>query len=222
MNRCDIAKTGVLPSGYQLIQDDMPFQVMDVKKNILSESSGQKTPVMKLTGVFQKSGEKNANGRVYPKEVLAEAVKDLKDSVEARRIIGEFCHPPDAKINMDRASHIITKLWMEGKTVLGELEVINDDRCPLGNMLACYIDRGIQVGISSRGVGDMEMTLHEGEEAYEVQPGYQFITFDVVAEPSVKDAQLTKINEDIDRRISNRKSIHEKLLLKELGNYFHI
>ena len=127
----------------------------------------------------------------------------------------------DAKIHMDRASHLITKLWMEGKTVYGKIEVINDDRCPCGSMFACYIDREIQVGISSRGVGDMEVSMNEGEESYMVQPGFKFITFDAVAEPSVKGAQL-KIEESLIRKKANTKQVkmfREKILQREISRF---
>ena len=125
----------------------------------------------------------------------------------------------DAKIHMDRASHIITKLWMEGKIVYGRIEVINDDRSPCGSLLSCYIDRKIQVGVSSRGVGDMEIVMHEGEDCYEVQPGYAIITFDTVAEPSVRDAKLKRLNESLQKRISPKqlREMREKLLLQEIN-----
>jgi len=109
----------------------------------------------------------------------------------------------DAKIHLDRISHLLTRLWMENKTktVYGELEVINDDRCPCGSMLSCLLDRGIQVGISSRGVGDMELVEADGEEAYQVQEGFEFITFDAVAEPSVTGTQLKRLEESRKHRL---------------------
>ena len=182
--------SGIIPQGMELIQDSMPLKVMDTK--ILTESrGGRRTDVLKLTGTFQKADEQNANGRVYPFDILTEAVENLQDAIKNRRVMGEFDHPPDAKIHMDRVSHLLTRLWMDGKTVIGELEVINDDRCPYGAQLACLIERDVQVGISSRGVGDMQSTrLAEGDEILEVQPGFNFVTFDAVAEPSVSDTQL--------------------------------
>ena len=108
---------------------------------------------------------------------------------------------------------------MEGKIVYGRIEVINDDRSPCGSLLSCYIDRKIQVGVSSRGVGDMEIVMHEGEDCYEVQPGYAIITFDTVAEPSVRDAKLKRLNESLQKRISPKqlREMREKLLLQEIN-----
>lgn len=127
----------------------------------------------------------------------------------------------DAKIHLDRISHLLTRLWMEGKTVYGEIEIFNDTRCPLGNMLACYLERGLNVGVSSRGVGDMELVMREGEDVYEVQDGFKFVTFDVVAEPSVAGTQLKQMNESLERRISKKqlKEAREKLLAKAIGRY---
>lgn len=207
-------KPNKLPSGLYLFQEDISFTVLDAKKSHrrmtlpLLESKGKVTnedkdwPVLRCTGVFQRSDEKNANGRIYPHSVLTDAVKRLNKVLEERHgIMGEFDHPPDAKIHLDRVSHLITKLYMDGKTVVGELESINDDRCPCGAMLSCYLDRGIQIGISSRGVGDMELVRVQNEDAYKVQPGFELITFDAVAEPSVSGTQL-EISEGVARRFT--------------------
>jgi hypothetical protein len=223
LDREHIAQTGDIPEGYQLFQDSMPLRIID-KRKILTESvTGKKVPVLELTGIFQRADEKNANGRVYPHKVLKEAVDSMQSGVKERRVMGEFDHPPDAKIHMDRVSHLITKLWMENKTVYGKCEVINDERSPCGSLLACYIDRGINVGISSRGVGDMEVTMFEGEDCYEVQPGFAFVTFDAVAEPSVKGTQLKRLNESLQRRLSPRQlaEAREKLMLLEVRRLLH-
>jgi hypothetical protein len=108
-----------------------------------------------------------------------------------------------------------------GEIFTCEIEVFNDARCPLGNMLACYLERGLNVGVSSRGVGDMELVMREGEDVYEVQDGFKFVTFDVVAEPSVAGTQLKQMNESLERRASKKqlKEAREKLLAKAIGRY---
>lgn len=220
ISREQVAQTGSLPDGTQLLQDTIPLKVIDRK--ILTESVKGKSPIMLLTGVFQRADEKNANGRVYPLDVLSEAIGDMQDAVKERRVLGEFDHPSDAKIHMERVSHLITKLWLENKTVYGQIEVINDNRCPCGSMLSCYIDRGIQIGISSRGVGDMEVSMNEGEESYTVQPGFKFITFDTVAEPSVKGTQLKKLEESINHKKMNTRELirmREALLQREIRRF---
>lgn len=224
INRDNICTTGIIPAGYQLITDSRPFVVKDIKRGTLSESTEQGkvgTPVMRVTGVFQEADKKNANGRIYPKAVLKDAIERLQPSIKSRSVMGEFDHPPDAKIHMDRVSHIITKLWMDNDTVLGEAEVMNDDRMPCGAMLECLLDRKVQVGVSSRGVGDMDLTMHEGEEAYEVKDGYSIVTFDAVAEPSVTNAQL-KLMESLIRGKKHPKEyqwMREELLLRQIRMY---
>jgi len=122
----------------------------------------------------------------------------------------------DAKIHMDRVSHLMTKIWMEDKNVLGELEVIED--MPCGQMLAALVRAGVTVGISSRGIGDMKPVMTESmQEAYEVLPGYRFVTWDTVAEPSVKEAELS-VMESKQRNLT-QKSGAEKALLGALGIY---
>ena len=96
----------------------------------------------------------------------------------------------DAKIHLERVSHLITKVWMEGKFVYGEAEVI--EGTDPGRNLAALLRHGVRVGISSRGVGDMEV-VNEGtaDEAYMVQGGYRFVTWDTVGEPSVQEAVMS-------------------------------
>ena len=174
----------------RLIQSSIPLKVVD-KKRVISEGiGGEKKPALQLTGIFQRADELNTNGRIYPFKVLKEAVASVQGLVKSRAVMGEFDHPKDAKIHMDRVSHILTKLWMEDKMVYGQIQVLED--MPCGKMLKALIDSNVQVSVSSRGVGDMKTTsLEEGKEAYEVLPGYQLVTFDAVAEPSVQGTQLS-------------------------------
>lgn len=212
-----VSATGCIPEGMQFIRDTMPLKVVEQK--IITESvGGNKSYVLKLTGIFQRADVRNANGRIYPYDVLKGAVGGLQEAIKGRRTLGEFDHPPDAKIHLDRVSHLITNLWMDRDGVVyGELEVLNDSRMPCGAMLSCLVERKIQVGISSRGVGDMEMTVHEGEEAYRVADGYNFVTFDVVAEPSVTGTQLM-VMESLQKK---NKITVERELLREVHNFFN-
>jgi hypothetical protein len=223
IDRDKIFYTGNIPDGYQLIQDSRPLQILDIKRDVISEERNGKNielPVMRVTGVFQRADEKNANGRIYPKAVLEAAVKSIQTAIKERRVMGEFDHPPDAKIHLDRVSHLITKLFVDGKNIIGEAEVMNDDRMPCGAMLSCLLERKVQVGVSSRGVGEMDLTMHEGEEAYEVQDGYALVTFDTVAEPSVSGTQLKVMEESLNRQKKmNYREMRERLLIRELRKY---
>lgn len=216
-NWAHIVSTGELPPGAILIEDSMPFKIIDQKEIITEAIGGKKRPGLRLTGVFQRADEKNQNGRLYPEDILREAIATMQEAIADRRVMGEFDHPPDAKIHMDRVSHLLTKLWMDSKVAYGEMEVIKG--MPCGDMLACLISSGVQVGISSRGVGDMEMCMHEGEEAYQVMPGFNFVTFDAVAEPSVTGTQLM-VMESRQRIIAQEaKHIVERNILKEVRNF---
>jgi len=223
VDRALVAETGAIPDGFKLIRDVMPLKIVD-SKQVMKESAGEESiPVMRLTGVFQKADEKNANGRVYPLSVLTKAVEDLQEAITERRVMGEFDHPPDAKIHLENVSHLITRIWMEGKTCMGELEVL--ERMPKGAMLKALIESNVQVGISSRGIGDMEMKENDGEECYEVQPGFTLVTWDSVAEPSVSGTQLMvleslarkKMMKSRKKRLSG-KQITERKIITEVHN----
>lgn len=199
VNRGLIRQTGQIPGYLNLFQDSYPLKVLET--SVVTEGVGGR-PVMKVTGIFQKADERNANGREYPYKVLAKAVNEIQEDIAKRAIMGEFDHPTDAKIHLDRVSHIITKVWMEGKYVYGNAEVLTD--MPCGAMLGALLRNKVQVGISSRGVGDME-TVNEGQqETQRVLDGYQFVTWDMVAEPSVTEAVMS-VMESKDRKVITRK-----------------
>lgn len=223
----DISRRTVAQSGltgtHALIQDSMPLKITMEPKSTLSEDvNGNKIRVIKLGGRFQYAGRPNANGRIYPIEVLRNAVEEIQEDIKSRRVMGEFDHPPDAKIHLDRVSHLLTRLWMEHDEVFGEIEILS--KTNHGSQLNALIDSGVSIGISSRGVGDMETTMFENDEYYQVLPGYTFVTFDVVAEPSVKDSYLTvseSRNRMIGNRVGNVRKKREDDLLHEVKNLLY-
>ena len=186
-NRGLIAQTGFIPEGAQLLQDSHPLILIDSKKVLSEGLNGKKRSVTRITGLFQEAETQNANGRVYTRPVLSEAVQAIQEDLSARAVWAEFDHPMDAKIHLDRISHLITKLWMDGNKVYGEAEVMED--LPFGAQLKVLLENG-RVGISSRGIGDMEVRERNGEETMYVCSGYRIITADAVAEPSVGNAIL--------------------------------
>jgi hypothetical protein len=188
LNRGIIAETGVIPDGYHLIRDSYVFNVQGTKKVMAEDINGKQIQVMRVQGLFQEGEKPNANGRVYPRDVLAEATKILQEDIGRRSVYGEFDHPQDAKIHLDRIAHLVTKAWMDGNKIYGQAEIL--DNQPFGACLRGLFERKCQVGISSRGVGDMEMRESAGKQHYYVLPGYQFVTWDAVAEPSVHGANL--------------------------------
>lgn len=228
LNRRLIAETGVIPAGYSLIRDTYPFQVLDQKKTVTEDRNGNEVPAMRIMGLIQMGDNENANGRVYSSnDVLAPAVKDIQEDISSRSVMGEYDHPADAKIHLDRVSHLMTKIWMEGKKVYGEAEILH--KLPLGACLRGLFEHKVQVGISSRGVGDMEIVEHNGKDIYRVLPGYSFVTWDVVAEPSVSGAILN-ISEGLNKRIRPiqdkrnlfQPEVYQDLLVKEINKFFGV
>jgi len=221
INRGHIAQTGEIPAGKNFLQESFPLQIKDMKEVVTEGVNGGK-PALRITGIFQKCDEPNQNGRVYPRSVLGEAVKNLQEAVSHRKIMGEFDHPPDAKIHLDRVSHLITKVWLEGKYVYGQAEVLQD--MPMGSALAALLRSNVQVGISSRGVGDMSI-VNEGmdDEHYVVQDGYEFVTWDVVGEPSVQEATMSvmesRARKGIITRSGIRKSDPNKGIIGDLNSF---
>lgn len=226
INRGLIAETGQIPTGMQLIQDTYAFEVMDQKNTVTEDVNGREVPVMRVTGLFQKGDAQNANGRIYPtSDVLGPAVRSIQEDVGGRSVMGEYDHPADAKIHLDRVSHLITKIWMEGRKVYGQAEILHN--LPCGAALRGLFEHKVRVGISSRGVGDMEVVEQGGQEMYRVMPGYAFVTWDAVAEPSVNGAILN-IQESMNRRLRPLRKeqrrlspqAYDKLLVSEINKFF--
>lgn len=199
-----------------LIQDTFPLKIMRSERVMSEDINGNKVPRLRIGGQFQRAKNPNANGRIYPANVLRLAVEDLQEDIKSRRVLGEFDHPPDAKIHLDRVSHLITKLWMEGDVVYGECEVLENTQH--GSQLKALLESNVNIGISSRGVGDMETTIYEGEEYYQVLPGYSFVTFDIVAEPSVHGSYMSVVENRNNLRKRNRRSDYERSMVTEVRN----
>ena len=219
-NRGLVAQTGCIPEGTMLLQDVWPLVILDTK-SVVSEGVVGGAPATRVTGVFQVADDTNANGRVYPRPILREAVGAIQEDITNRSVWGEFDHPPDAKIHLDRISHLITKIWMEGKSVFGEAEIIGE--LPHGSQLNTLLKRG-RIGISSRGIGDMEVRDNGGQELYYVTEGYRFVTWDAVAEPSVTGAILQLCEgrlKPLKRSHAKppRKLAYDRMLVREVQDY---
>jgi hypothetical protein len=153
----------------------------------LNESASDSGGRVRFKGKFQEAEAVNKNKRMYPFAVLDENVKKLQEAIKHRGLIGELDHPTDSIIHFEKASHIITKLWWEGKSLMGEGEILNT---PHGKILKSLLNDGVRTGISSRGVGtgrtDENGIMVIGES-------YKLITFDAVADPSTFAAFQSKV-----------------------------
>lgn len=156
----------------------------DIALVFMVEESETVNGAKKLRGLFHLAETKNANQRIYPRKLLEREMKRIMPAISERRILGEINHPMDPQINLEKSSHVITSLKMEGNKVFGELESL---KTPAGKILEGLIDSGIRLGISSRGLGSLKKT-DEGINV--VQEDYGLITWDVVANPSTPEAWL--------------------------------
>ncbi len=145
---------------------------------------------MILSGIMQKADTQNGNGRVYPAKVLMREVNNYKKLVKERRALGELDHPDDSVINLKNASHMVTDVWVEGKDVMGKVQVLNT---PSGNILRSLVESGVKLGISSRGMG----SVTESRGAAVVEDDFQLICFDFVSEPSTPGAFMMKEAKDL-------------------------
>lgn len=166
-------------------------EISEVKYVVEEKESGKKT--FYITGPFMVANEQNLNGRVYPLDVMAEAVnKYLKEKVEAGRAFGELGHPSGPSINLDRVSHIITELKQVDNRFVGKARLTET---PMGNIARGLMESGATLGVSSRGMG----SLQEKNGVMYVQPDYFIATAaDIVADPSAPGAFVQGIMEGVE------------------------
>lgn len=151
--------------------------------NLVESTNGR----MKFHGKYQEAETINKNKRRYPRDVLSSNVDKLEEAIGARGLYGELDHAENSIIHLSNASHIITKLWWEGNSLMGESEILPT---PNGIILKKLIECGCRVGISSRGVGNGQT---DGNGILVIGESFKLITFDVVADPSTYSAYQTKI-----------------------------
>lgn len=143
-----------------------------------------------IEGVFLQSNLKNRNGRMYPKEIMEKEVdRYTKEYINKNRAYGELGHPDSPSINLDRVSHMIKGLKMEGNNFVGRAKILDT---PYGKIVKSLIDEGAQLGVSSRGLG----SLVQKNGMNLVQDDFMLATAaDIVADPSAPDAFVEGIME---------------------------
>ena len=141
-----------------------------------------------MEGICIEGGVKNANERVYPVHEIAKAVDTInKQVMEGYSVMGEVDHPEDLKINLDRVSHTIDKMWMDGPCGYGKLRIIPT---PMGQLVKTMLDSGVKLGVSSRGSGN----VNDGNGHVS---DFEIVTVDVVAQPSAPHAYPKAIYEGL-------------------------
>lgn len=141
-----------------------------------------------MKGICIQGGVKNANKRVYPVNEIQDAVSTLNEQInQGMSVLGEVDHPDDLKINLDRVSHMVTEMWMDGPNGYGKMKILPT---PMGNLVKTMLESGVKLGVSSRGSGNVK-------EASGDVSDFEIVTIDVVAQPSAPDAYPTAIYEGL-------------------------
>jgi hypothetical protein len=176
------------------------------RANIIVESvsEGDKKSLY-MKGIFIQGGVKNANERVYPVAEIETAVETLNQQiVEGNSVLGEVDHPDDLKINLDRVSHMITNMWMDGPNGFGKLKILPT---PMGQLVQTMLESGVKLGVSSRGSGNVDDMTGKVSD-------FEIVTVDIVAQPSAPNAYPKAIYEGM----MNMKHGHKLLeMAKDAG-----
>jgi hypothetical protein len=170
-----------------------------------------------MSGVFIQGGVRNLNQRVYPVHEISGAVDNINEIIrKGESVLGELDHPEELTINLDRVTHMITKMWMEGNTGMGKLKLIPT---PSGEIARTMLEAGVKLGVSSRGSGNVDESGHVSD--------YEIVTVDIVARPSAPNAypkavyeammgRRGAVIEDLARSVINdpkaQKHLHTELL----------
>lgn len=142
-----------------------------------------------MKGICIQGGVRNANQRVYPVNEISRAVTTLNDQIAGGySVLGEVDHPEGLNINLDRVSHMITEMWMDGPNGYGKLKILPT---PMGQLVRTMLESGVKLGVSSRGSGNVS------EDGNNVVSEFEIITVDVVAQPSAPGAYPTPIYEHL-------------------------
>ena len=171
----------------RLLIDVLTFEV---RPEIIREALNRHGPVL-VQGVIQRANSLNQNKRVYPKPILVREVQKYMQLVKERRSLGELDHPESSVINLANVSHLITELHWENDDLLGTVEILGT---PAGNILKSLFAAGVNVGISSRGLGSVQ-EIQDG--AVEVQEDFEILCWDMVSNPSTQGSFMYPVTEGI-------------------------
>jgi hypothetical protein len=152
-----------------------------------------------MSGIFVQGGVRNLNQRIYPVHEIARAIEDVNKLIqEGYSVVGECDHPEQLTINIDRISHKITNMWMDGPNGMGKLQLVNT---PHGNTIRNLIEDGVKLGVSSRGSGNVDDRGNVSD--------FEIVTVDIVFKPSAPNAYPVPVYEAVQN--SGRASLIESL-----------
>lgn len=167
----------------KLIREYTEWHDLEVITESLNEGKGK---TYKIKGPFIQAEIKNRNGRIYGKDVLLREVERYtNEKIKRNNALGELDHPPSPTVNLDRVSHIIEDLKMVGNDGMGVARILPT---PTGKIAESLLSAGVQLGVSSRGVGSMSGDKVNGD--------YRLLAVDIVADPSAPSAYVDGILEN--------------------------
>ena len=141
-----------------------------------------------MKGICIQGGVKNANDRVYPVSEISNAVTQINDQItEGHSVLGEVDHPDDLKVNLDRVSHMVESMWMDGANGFGKLKILPT---PMGQLVKTMLESGVKLGVSSRGSGNVQESSGDVSD-------FEIVTVDIVAQPSAPGAYPKAIYEGL-------------------------
>ena len=145
-----------------------------------------------IEGVFMQAEQKNRNGRIYPKAIMEKAVdKYVKEQVNSKRAVGELNHPEGPTVNLDKVSHLIEALDWQDNDVVGKARILDT---PNGQIVKGLLDGGVQLGVSTRGMGSLE----QKNGVMVVKDDFILNTVDIVQDPSAPTAFVNGIMEGVE------------------------
>ena len=163
-------------------------EVNDNVNLVTEEVNGEKQ--YHIDGIFMQAEQKNRNGRVYPNKVLMNEVKKYNnDYVKSKRAMGELGHPDGPQLNLERVSHLINELRIDGNDVYGKAKILDT---PYGKIVKNLSSEGVKIGVSSRGMGSLKQN---NNGVNEVQDDFSLAAVDIVADPSAPNAFVEGIME---------------------------
>jgi len=169
------------------LRENLTFDRANIKIISEGDASGNGKHFY-MEGIFIEGGVKNANQRVYPVHEIDKAVTTINEQLKGGySVLGELDHPDDLKINLDRVTHMIEQMWMDGPCGYGKLKILPT---PMGKIVESMLSSGVKLGVSSRGSGNVnESSGHVSD--------FEIITVDIVAQPSAPHAYPKAIYEGL-------------------------
>jgi hypothetical protein len=181
-----------IKQGGVLLQEHLTFNKAKMQLMHEDDNSTPGGKKLYMSGIFIQGGIKNHNERVYPVSEIKGAVDFINQQIsDDLSICGELDHPAELNINLDRVSHIITQMWMDGPAGMGKLQILPT---PMGNIVRTLLESGVKLGVSSRGSGNVN-------ESGEVSD-FQIVTVDIVARPSAPNAYPVPVYETLNNKRS--------------------